>query len=371
MSITARELARAATTQAFTRNFRHLLPVPRFLVRGPLPPGESRPKDTRPKDRIKYWNIVPGDYVRLRGDTQGTIHEVHRVNKISNRVVLKRELNRPGYVPNDQRGTGFSVPYSQCQLLVGRYEYPPEGESAQPQVKPVFASRLTMSKPYFYPKGGYWIWRRYAVNTTPRLPNYSESTHVSIRIPWPKPTKVTKPEPSPYDTTADAVNEVTYTPPALPATLLNPAPRIPTEHEYITSLTKPDKAALPASAPVEVHLVKELSNPHARAKKQARWQAFKARQKALLEEFVRAEYANLAGRTRREARAEATWKWRNHIEEERKAEMKRRWRNRGAEARQMRTAKRKARKAAKRAQKLRNLVLEEAPNQVVPRSSRA
>ena len=76
-----------------------------------------------------------------------------------------------------------------------------------------------------------------------------------------------------YETTVDAVNEVTYTPPALPPTLLHPAPRIPTEHEYITSLTKPEKVLIPASAPVEVHLVKELSNPHSRAKKQARWQA--------------------------------------------------------------------------------------------------
>ncbi|KAI0663005.1 hypothetical protein C8Q70DRAFT_484901 [Cubamyces menziesii] len=371
MSITAKELAFAATTQAFTRNLRHLLPVPRFLLRGPFLPGQSRPKDTKLKDRIKFWNIVPGDYVRLRGDTKGTIHEVHKVNKLSNRVILKREVNKTDHMPDPNTGTSFSVPYSQCQLLVGRYEYPPEGESTQAQVKPVFASRLTMSKPYWYPKGGYWIWRRYAVNTTPRLPNYSEKTHISIRIPWPKQTAVSKPSSGLYETTVDAVNEVTYTPPALPPTLLHPAPRIPTEHEYITSLTKPEKVSVPASAPVEVHLAKELSNPHSRAKKQARWQAFQARQKALLEEFIRAEYANLDGRTRAVARAEATWKWKNRLEEERKAELKRRWRNRGAEARQVRTAKRKARKAAKRDAKLRNLVLADAPNQVVPPSAKA
>lgn len=106
---------------------------------------------------------------------------------------------------------GVSVPYSQCQLLIGRYEYPPEGEATEPQVKPyvsavlptclvltdilsVFASRLTMSEPYWYTKGGYWIWRRYAVNTTPRLPKFSDQSPVSIRIPWPKVTAVSKPE---------------------------------------------------------------------------------------------------------------------------------------------------------------------------------
>ena len=57
-------------------------------------PGQPIPKDTKPKDRIKYWNIVPGDFVKLRGDTNATVHEVHKVNKLTNRVILKREVNK-------------------------------------------------------------------------------------------------------------------------------------------------------------------------------------------------------------------------------------------------------------------------------------
>ncbi|RDX53093.1 hypothetical protein K466DRAFT_492051 [Polyporus arcularius HHB13444] len=370
MPITARELSYAAKTQVFTRNFRHLLPVPRFLVRGPFMHGQSKPKDTKPKDRIKFWNIVPGDFVKLRNDSKGTVHEVHKINKLSNRVILKREINKANYVPDARSGSGVSVPYSQCQLLVGKYEYPPEGSSTEPKVQNVFATRITSSEPYFNRKGGYWIWRRYAVNTTPRLPSYSADKFSSIRIPWPKTNAVTRPDPSPYDTTADVVNEVTYTPPSLPSTLLSPAPRVPSEHEYITSLSKPEKVSLPKEAPVEVYLHKELSNPHARAKKQARWQAYQARTKALLEEFIKAEYANLAGRTKREARTEATWKWQQRLVQDRKEELKRRWRNRGAEARLERKAQRKARKMAKRNEKLRNLVLADAPNQVAPPSRR-
>ena len=60
----------------------------------PLHAGQSKPKDTKPKDRIKHWNIVPGDFVKIRGDTNGPVHEVHRVNKLSNRVILKRETNK-------------------------------------------------------------------------------------------------------------------------------------------------------------------------------------------------------------------------------------------------------------------------------------
>ncbi|TBU42148.1 hypothetical protein BD309DRAFT_963789 [Dichomitus squalens] len=369
MSITYRELASAASTAGFTRNFRHLLPVPRFLVRGPFMPGQPVPKDTKLKDRIKYWNIVPGDFVKLRGDTNGTLHEVHKVNKLSNRVILKREINKAGYVPDARSQTGLSVPYAQCQLLVGKYEYPPEDDSTEPTLKNVFASRLTMSKPYYYRKGGFWIWRRYAVNTIPRLPNYTDWTHVSIRIPWPKRNAITRPDPTPYDTTEDDALAVTYTPPSLPATFLSPAPRIPTEQEYINFLYKAGKPRIRPSDPIEVHVHKELSNPHGRAKKQARWQAFQARQKALLQEYIDAEYANLAGRTKKEARAEATWKWQQRLADDRKAELTRRWRNRGEEASLKRKMQRKQRKAIRRSQKLRNLVLEEAKNQIVPQAA--
>ncbi|PIL36731.1 hypothetical protein GSI_00420 [Ganoderma sinense ZZ0214-1] len=368
MSITSRELAYAATTGSFMRNFRHLLPVPRFMVRGPFLPGQSVPKDTKPKDRIKYWNIVPGDFIKIRGETNGPVHEVHRVNKLSNRVILKREINKAGYVPEAGRQSGISVPYSKCQLLVGKYEYPPEGDETEPKLKNVFATRLTTSQPYYYRKGGYWIWRRYAVNTTPRLPNYTVKTHVSIRIPWPKRNPVTKPEPTPYDTTEDAVLEVTYTPPTLPDSFLHPASRIPSEQEYITSLADPDRTFFSASAPIEVHLQKELSNPHSRAKKQARWQAFQAHQKDLLQEYIDVEYANLNGRTKQVARADATWKWQQRLLKDRKSELLRRWRNRGAEARLTRKRERQARKLEKREEKLRNLVLAEARNQILPRA---
>ena len=58
----------------------------------------------------------------------------------------------------------------------------------------VFATRITTSKPYFNRKGGYWIWRRYAVNTAPKLPNYAPDKFSSVRIPWPKINAVTRPE---------------------------------------------------------------------------------------------------------------------------------------------------------------------------------
>ena len=46
-------------------------------------------KSVKPKDRIKYWNLVPGDQVRIRGEESKTIYEVMSINKLSNQVRLK------------------------------------------------------------------------------------------------------------------------------------------------------------------------------------------------------------------------------------------------------------------------------------------
>lgn len=163
-----------------------------------------------------------------------------------------------------------------------------------------------------------------------------------------------------------AVTELTYVPPPLPEGTLGQLP-IPSVHEYIKSL-KSLKSQLAPDVPLEVLVHKELANPHSRAKKQARWQAHQRHKRVLLDECVQKEYADLRGRTRREARAEATWKWKQKLIEERKAEVKRRWKNRGEEAALAAKQVRKARKEERIQKKLRNLVLQAAPNQVIPKS---
>lgn len=169
-----------------------------------------------------------------------------------------------------------------------------------------------------------------------------------------------------YDTPEAVVEEVTYTPPALPANAKVPARPPPSEQAYIDYLASPASSSFDAAEPVEVNLVKEVSNPHSRAKKQRRWQELQRREKALLEEYIKAELKDLQGRTRRDARAEATFKWKQRIEADRKAELKRRWQLRGQEAKLLRKRARAAKKEAKRSKKLADLVLEEGSNQVVP-----
>jgi hypothetical protein len=186
---------------------------------------------------------------------------------------------------------------------------------------------------------------------------YKQTCEVSRLIHWIA---------GPYDTPRAVVEEITYTPPSLPASAEVPARPPPSEQAYIDFLSSPASSTFDSVEPIEVNLAKEISNPHSRAKKQRRWQERQRHEKALLEEFVKVELKDLQGRTRREARAEATFKWRQRVEADRTAELKRRWQLRGQEAKLLRKRARAAKKEARRNQKLADMVLEGGPNQVIP-----
>jgi hypothetical protein len=82
------EVARSASSEILTRDFRHLLSFPsRWAKRSSF--KDPKVKTVHQKDRIKWWNIVPGDRVRVLGDPNRTIHEVSAVNKLGSRIFLK------------------------------------------------------------------------------------------------------------------------------------------------------------------------------------------------------------------------------------------------------------------------------------------
>ena len=82
------EVFQAWTASPFTKSFRHLLPYNRHWERR-MTFRDPIIKSAKPKDRIKYWNVVPGDQVRIRGEEGKTIYEVMSINKLSNQVRLK------------------------------------------------------------------------------------------------------------------------------------------------------------------------------------------------------------------------------------------------------------------------------------------
>ena len=84
------ELQRIVSTSSITTNFRHLLPISkRTLRKNPAEGGDT--KAAPAKDRIKWWNIVAGDQVRVMGDKKMPVREVLAVNKVSNRVFLQSD----------------------------------------------------------------------------------------------------------------------------------------------------------------------------------------------------------------------------------------------------------------------------------------
>lgn len=119
---------------------------------------------------------------------------------------------------------------------------------------------------------------------------------------------------------------------------------------------------------MELSIARELSNPHSRVKKRMRYLAARERERELLKEYVRIEVAKrIPGRSKREAVAEATFKWQEKLRLDRKAELKKRWVQRGLQARLERKRERSHRKLEREKKKLNELILKEAPNQVVPR----
>lgn len=318
-------------------------------------------KSVKPKDRIKYWNVVPGDRVRIIGDKDRRILEVAKINKLSNRVYLKGAATA-------KADAGLkNVHYSRCQLLIGEFEFPPRGKDTEARTLPVFATRVGTSQPYWQPMGARYEWERFAAGTTPRLPG-TKDTSGRIKIPWPKRAERPSYESTIYTAKAEDVLAVTYKPFTLPSDeSASAAPQVDdAENDYIQSVLDPEKRTYDAGAPMELHLQKELSNPHSRAKRQARWQAALARRREVLAQYVRNELKDLKGRTRREARAEAVWKWRERLAAERREEKKGRWIHRGGEVALVRRRARQARKEGKRDERLRNFVLQETPNQVIP-----
>ncbi|KAK2466418.1 hypothetical protein APHAL10511_002060 [Amanita phalloides] len=360
--LTRRQLLNAVTTKPWTTNFKHLLPIPKKLlkrtsIRDPLI------KSAWPKDRIKWWNIVPGDQIRLLGDKSNTLHEVLSINRVSNRVFVK------GAVTTREDDSGKILPkknyhYSRCQLFIGNYDFPTLAGSAEPHILPVFAQRLGTTKPSWNPFFRRFDWDRFATKTVPVIPH---SRDQKVPIPWPKPEKPSFPEPGLYDTTKEEVVRVTYIPPTFHPTLKILVPRAPSEDEYLTALYNPHlRPAFGESPHVEMFLTKELANPHSRAKKLKRWKEHQFRKRALLKEYIEKEVTTLKGRSVREAKAEAAFKWREYLNAEKEAARKMRWKKRGAEANLDRKRERKARKELKQRQRLTQLVLREEANQVIP-----
>ena len=73
------------------------------------------------KDRIKWWNVVPGDQVRILADKSSPVREVLGVNKVTNRVYLKSDKKvRFSFSRAVGSGHDMNHTYSPGRLCAGR-----------------------------------------------------------------------------------------------------------------------------------------------------------------------------------------------------------------------------------------------------------
>ncbi|GJJ07776.1 hypothetical protein Clacol_001981 [Clathrus columnatus] len=321
------------------------------------------------KDRIKQWNVIPGDLVRVRGEGD-TIQEVFGINKFKNLVYLK---GHTGTNPTSATRNIPSIHYSKCQLYIGDHEYPPPVGETKPIVKQVFALDLRCTAPRWAPYLGRYNWIRYAVRTSPPLPG-QEYEKLRIPIPWPKHEK---PPPLPIqdcDTPAEVVKEVTWKPTRKFYPAQNVGKKKLLEDGYLHHI-RPPPEGVPVTPydpemtpPMEYVISDELSNKHGGARKRQRAMDREKENAVRKEAFIKAEMADLDGRTKREALKEAEFKWAETRRKEMQEQRKKLWIKRGGLARLKRKHIREVRKARKEQDQLRNLVLPPAANQIVPPS---
>ncbi|KAG8883169.1 hypothetical protein FRB97_007104 [Tulasnella sp. 331] len=387
------------TRSPLTRDFRHALAPTKLRAYAPAAYLRNPYKGVPVSERIKHWNIVPGDKVRIIGGAfqdKEVVRQVDAVDKLMNRVYIKGLTGKGGKKAKSNLQWAH---YSNLQLLVGKYEFVPK-DGDTPVKQNVWATRLSTSKPFYIKKHGVWVWNRYAAATIPALPTppLEEGNALiparknRISIPWPKGPKVEKAKPGPYDTRPEDALEITWAPhhPGVAvdystlehlyirslhpsASFFNPTPR---------SITATDSESSPTSflqnqAPMEHYLAAELSNPHSRAKKQKRWQEKQATEAALQQDILKQELerakrtgpgAELGGRRIKpsEAKRIAEWKWKTELNKRSTQEKYKRWVARGGLENKKRRQVRSARKLRRAHERLRNLQLGEEKNQVVP-----
>jgi len=364
--LTKRNALNATTKLGITTHFNHLRSIPRaWLIRRSK--HDPKLKSVRPADRIKWWNIVPGDQIRLRGDPDGALHEVLSINRLSNRVFLKNTASSPKDSTPPQ---SKNYHYSRCQLYIREFLVPDRSDPSGPlRRQSVFASRIGSSEPRWDYIAKRWVWKRYAVQTTPKLPAqyYTRAGLRKIRIPWPRFETRKYPEGGLYDTSIDDVAKVTYKTPAFDSSPLEPLPRVPEEQEYLNLLYNPHRLQdYDESAPFELYLKWELANPHSRAKKLERWKSYQAGTHELLKSITADEVKHLDGRSLKQAKADAAFNWREQVKEDQEKKKKARWAHSAKVGQWERKKAKKAQKEDRQRKRLTELVLKDEPNQFLP-----
>jgi hypothetical protein len=175
-----------------------------------------------------------------------------------------------------------------------------------------------------------------------------------------------------YDTPKDVVEQVTYKLPAFDPSPFAALPPLPAETEYLDLIYNPSpEQNYDPSAPFEQYLKMDLTNPHSRAKKLQRWKIRQSIIHSQLKEITDYELAHLEGRTERQAKADAAFRWREQVKKEAAERKKVRWMHADKLESWKRKNVSKAKKEERQRRRLTELMLGDEENQVIPAALKA
>lgn len=308
--------------------------------------------------RILQWNIVPGDFVRKRPTpTSPTekleVFEVLSIDKLQNKVFLKGTT--------DKNKEARSLPYAACQLYLGDFYVGGKDRT------PVFATRVGSTSLKYNWRAKRFEWVRFAEATAPRLAPDGPKRRV---IPWPvEPEKQWNAKENKFcDTSAEDALVKSWSP-------FTPGKKVPKhlENAYISDLFGKTKSAAPwqDSLPMEHFLLKELSNPLSRARRQERWQENMEMLENSKQEYVQRELVELRGRKKQDATKDGVFRWKLAVQKYKARTRWQRWIKRGGQAQLNKRLKRRHRLSTRRVRRLKAFKLHTGKNQVIPDNSPA
>lgn len=148
---------------------------------------------------------------------------------------------------------------------------------------------------------------------------------------------------------------------------------MPEEQDYFNSIYNPsfEVSYGDQQPPFEIYLTKELTNPHSRAKKVQRFKQSLERRENLRDELVEHELKHLEGRNKKEAIADARWKWRETLAMEAKENRVKRWIQRGADVKLDKKKKKQAKKLERKMRALTGFTLKPERHQYIPPGAQA
>lgn len=198
----------SGTTATALRSLRHLNPPKKgakFAIKAPTH-AAHRPKFVQPKDRIPFWNIVPGDHVKLRCGRVGQKEGLESKEKVRGEgIVISIDREKNWLWLRDVDDNNKLAPKA-IRHIVPRYVDPlqPEkgyGPNTTEVPRPVhysnvmlkipgsdeYAVRLSRSTPKYDRTKGRWVWKRFA---TIKVSNdkllETGKPFEKVEVPWPE-----------------------------------------------------------------------------------------------------------------------------------------------------------------------------------------